>query len=179
MFWTDGSDPDQFNTPIPFVHPDASAPFQIRARYQGKAGTTHRLNIFYQSSTGTIDTLAASHDFFGQEIYLLDTGLTLPGSLIGAGTNRYSHTGFVRFSGPDPTFHLGSIAFLDWIEVTYSRLYVADANRLEFTSGAGSGIAELHAGGFTQPAIEVYDVTTPTAALRVTGTTVTQTSPRV
>jgi len=178
LFWTDGSDPDQFNTSIPFVHPDASAPARIQARYQGKEGTTHRLNIFYQSSTGTTDTLAANHDFFGREIYLLDTGFTIPGSHIGPGANRYLHTGFVRFSS-GPNFFPGSIAFLDWIDVTYSRLYMADANRLEFTSGSTAGIVELHVKGFTQPAIEVYDVTNPTAALRVSGTNVTSTGPGV
>lgn len=178
MFWTDGSDPDQFNTAIPFVHPDVSAPFRVQARYQGKEGTTHRLNIFYQSSSGAIDTLAANHDFFGREIYLLDTGFTVPGSDIGAGTNRYLHTGFVRFSS-GPSFFPGSFAFLDWIEVTYSRLYLADANRLEFTSGSASGIVELHVGGFTQSTIEVYDVTAPTTPLRVTGTTSASTGPGV
>src|SRR5262249_35798065 len=35
MFWTDGQDPDQFNTAIPFIHPDVSMPFRIQARYQG------------------------------------------------------------------------------------------------------------------------------------------------
>ncbi len=178
MFWTDGYDPDQFNTSIPFVHPDASTPFRIRARYQGKEGATHRLNIFYQSSTGATDTLVANHDFFGREIYVLDTGFTIPGSHIGAGTNRYLHTGFVRFSS-GPTFFPGSVAFLDWIEVTYARLYTADSNRLEFTSGSSTGITELHVGGFTQPAIEVYDVTVPTAPLRVTGTTSSLTGPGV
>jgi len=176
MFWSDGYDPDQFNTSIPFVHPDASAPFRIQARYQGKEGSTHRLNIFYQSSTGAMDTLAASHDFFGQAVYLLDTGFTIPGSHIGAGTNSYLHTGFAVFSSG--TF-AGSISYLDWIEVTYSRFYTADANRIEFTSGSTSGIAELHVGGFTQAAIEVYDVTAPTTPLRVTGTTVTSTGPGV
>jgi hypothetical protein len=178
MFWTDGSDPDQFTTSIPFVHPDALAPFRIRARYQGKEGTTHRMNVFYQSSTGTTDTLAANHDFFNRDIYLLDTGFTIPGAHIGGGTNHYLHTGFVRFNS-GPTFFPGSIAFLDWVDVTYSRLYIADSNRLEFTSGSAAGVAELHVGGFTQPAIEVYDVTSPTAALRVTGTTVSLTGPGV
>ena len=178
MFWTDGQDPDQFSTSIPFVHPDASAPFRIRARYQGKEGTTHRLTIFYQSSTGATDTLAANHDFFGRDIYVLDTGFTVPGSHIGPGPNQYLHTGFVRFSS-GPTFFPGSISFLDWIEVTYSRLYTADANQLEFTSGSSSGINELHVAGFTQSGIEVYDVTVPTAPLRVTGVIVNTTGPGV
>jgi len=178
MFWTDGQDPDQFNTSIPFAHPDVSAPFGIRARYQGKENQTHRLSIFYQSSTGITDTLALNHDSFGRDIYLLDTGLTIPGSLIGPGTNRYLHEGFVRFSS-NPTFFPGSQAFLDWIDVTYSRLYVADGNRFEFTSGSTAGIVEMHVGGFTQSGINVYDITNPTGPLLVTGTTVSPTGPGV
>ncbi len=178
MFWTDGSDPDQFNTAIPFVHPDASAPFRIQARYQGKQGTTHRMNIVFQGSTGVTDSLAVNHDFFDRDVYLLDTGFTIPGSHIGPGTNRYLHEGFVRFNS-NPNFFRGSISFLDWVDVTYGRLYTADANKLEFTSGAGTGVTELHVGGFTQPAIQVFDVTSPTAALRVTGVTVNLTGPGV
>jgi hypothetical protein len=178
MFWTDGSDPDQFNTAIPFLHPDASAPFRVQARYQGRPNTTHRLNIFYQASTGVTDTLATNRDFFDKEIYFLDTGFTIPGTHIGPGSNQYLHTGFARVSG-NPTFFPGSLSELDWIDVTYARLYIADANRLEFTSGSTTGVAELRAGGFTQPGIEIYDVTAPTTPLRVTGVTVSATGPGV
>jgi hypothetical protein len=179
MFWTNGYEPDQFDTPIPFLHPDVSVPFRVQARYQGKEGNvTHRMNIFFQSSSGLTDTLGANQDFFGSQIYFLDTGFTVPGTHIGPGTNRYLHAGSVRFSG-NPAFFPGSISFLDWIDVTYARLYVADANRLEFTSGSATGVAELRVGGFTQPGIEIYDVTVSTAPLRVTGATVSATGPGV
>jgi hypothetical protein len=179
VFWLNGIAPDQFSTPIPFVHPDASTPFRIQARYQGSAPNNHRLDIFFQSSTGASDTLALHHDFFSQDVYLLDTGFTIPGSLIGPGTNSYAHNGFKQFASNPTTFFPGSDAFLDWVDVTYSRLLTADGNHLEFTSGSVAGINELHAGGFTQPTIEVYDVTAPDSALLVTGTTVVTTSPGV
>ena len=169
FFWTDGAEPDQFDTTIPFLDPDPSNPFRIQARYQGRANITHQLDIYFQSSSGTTDTLARAHQFFGEEVYLLDTGFTIPGSHIGAGTNRYDHVGMARFSG-SPSFTPGSRSPLDWVDVTYSRRYLARGDRLEFTSGSTSGIVELHVGGFTRPGIEVYDITAPAAPLRVTGT---------
>ena len=113
--------------------PDPSAGTRARK------GTTHRLNIFYQSSTGATDTLAASHDFFGREIYLLDTGFT-HSRLPHRGRNEPLPSHGIRAVLSGATFFPGSIAFLDWVDVTYSRLYVADLNRLEFTSGATAGI---------------------------------------
>ncbi|TMQ47529.1 MAG: hypothetical protein E6K71_09645 [Candidatus Eisenbacteria bacterium] len=176
MFWTDGSAPDQFSAPVPFVHPDVSAPFRVQARYQGESTTaTHRINSFFQSSTGVTDTIGFNRDFFGQEIYLFDTGFNVPGSVIGPGTNQYQHQGLERFGAG--SFIQGSGSLLDWVEVTYSRLYVADLNRLEFTSGQTAGVAELHVGGFTQPGIVVYDVTVSTTTLRVTGATVNTLGP--
>jgi hypothetical protein len=169
FFWTDGDVPDQFDATIPFLDPDPSSPFRIQARYQGRANITHQLDIYFRSSSGTTDTLARAHQFFGEEIYLLDTGFTIPGSHIGAGTNRYNHVGMARFSG-SPSFTPGSQSPLDWVDVTYSRRYLARGDRLEFTSGSTSGVVELHVGGFTQPGIEVYDITTPAAPVRVTGT---------
>jgi hypothetical protein len=169
FFWTDGAEPDVFDATIPFLDPDPSNPFRVQARYQGRANITHQLDIYFQSSSGTTDTLATAHQFFGEEVYLLDTGFTIPGSHIGAGTNRYNHVGMCRFSG-SPSFVDGSRSPLDWVDVTYSRRYLARGDRLEFTSGSTNGVVELHVGGFTQPGIEVYDITAPAAPLRVTGT---------
>jgi len=171
MFWTDGFDPDQFSTPIPFVHPNTDSLFRIQSRYQGKAGPTHAMDIVFKGSSSPPDTLASKHLFYGQDIYVLDTGFSIPGSHIGNGSNAYQHYGFAQFGG-NPTFIPGSYSFLDWVDVTYSRRFIADQNRIEFTSGSAAGIVELHVQNFTQPAVEVYDVTDPTAPLTVTGVVV-------
>jgi hypothetical protein len=171
LFWTNGFAPDDFQTPISFLDPDPSKPFRIRARYQGQAGSTHHLNIFYQSSTGTIDTLAWDAVTFDQAIYLLDSGFTIPGSLLGSGTNLYRHSGQNEPSsggGPFP----GSRSWLDVVEVTYPRLYRARNNVLSFNSSGSGSAKELHVTGFTSANIEVYDTTDPLAPLRVTGVTV-------
>ncbi len=168
FFWTDGNQdaPDTFDQPIPFVDPDVSQPFQIRAYYQGQNNWVHRLNITYQSSTAITDVLAANQIFFNQDVFGLDTGLTIPGSHIGAGTNRYRHVGDAQSLSGGP-FGNGSRAWLDWVEVTYSRLYKPVNEALQFTSGGSGGIAELRIGHFHYSNIEVYDVTNPTAPVRV------------
>ena len=169
FYWTNGNFdiPDQVDQPIPFVDPDTSQPFQIRAFYQGQNNYVHRLNITYQSSTSITDVLAANQTFFNQETFLLDTGLTIPGTHIGPGVNHYKHVGDGQpLSGG--TFTNGSKAWLDWIDVTYARLYKAENQMLQFTSGGAGGIREIHVGNFTPSTIEIYDVTNPTAPLRVT-----------
>lgn len=173
FYWTNGNvdSPDQVDQPIPFVDPDTSQPFQIRAFYQGQNSYVHRLNITYQSSTSITDLLAANQTFFNQETFLLDTGLTIPGTHIGPGVNHYKHVGDGQpLSGS--TFTNGSKAWLDWIDVTYSRLYKAENEMLQFTSGGAGGIRELHVINFTYSVIEIYDVTNPTSALRVTNVTI-------
>lgn len=166
LFWTDGADPDQFDTPIPFLDPDPAQPFRIRSRYQGLSGQTHRLSIFFQGSSGVMDTLAFGDTFVDDQIYFLDTGFTIPASHIGPGTNRYRHVG-ERRSGGATEFRPGSNALLDVVEATYNRLYIARNDVLRFTSGSATGIIDLAVTGFTSPSIDVYDVTDPQAPLRV------------
>jgi hypothetical protein len=165
FFWTTGYDPDQFDTAIPFVNADVSQPFRIQARYQGRNGSTHRLNIFFQHGAVS-DTLALFSTFFNQDVYVLDTGFSIPGSHIAPGSSHYRHTGERSGGGP---FLSGSFAWLDWIDVAYARQFVATGNSLSFSTGNAAGVAELHVTGFTQPGIRVYDVTDPTAPVRVTG----------
>jgi hypothetical protein len=167
LFWTDGFDPDQFETAIPFVDPDPAQPFRIRSRYQGRMGSIHRLDIFFQSSSGVTDTLALDTEFFDRDVYLLDTGFTIPGTHIGSGTNRYRHLGERRLNFGAP-LQPGSAALLDVVEITYNRFYIARNNLLRFTSGSTLGLIELRVGGFSSSAIEVYDVTNPLVPIQVT-----------
>ncbi len=176
FFWTNGGSPDfpeSFQTPIPFVDADPTQPFRIRARYQGVVGSFHRVNAFFQSSTGQRDTLALGAVSFNQEVYVLDTGFTIPGSHIGAGaTNEYQFTG--DHQAPSGGIALnGSFTLLDWIDVDYARQFVARNDRLEFSSGGAGSVEEITVTGFTTSTIDVFDVTNPTAAERVVGAQVT------
>jgi len=176
LFWTDGTAPDQFDTPIPFVDPDPAQPFRIRTRYQGLSGQTHRLTIFFQGSTGIADTVAFGDTFIDDEIYFLDTGFTIPGSHIGPGTNRFRHVG-ERLPSGGGSYRPGSNALLDVVEVTYNRLYAARNNTLRFNSGVSAGVFDMAVTGFTSSTVEVYDITNPQAALRVTPVTVVPAGP--
>ena len=177
VFWTRGSEDDVndvFETTIPFVDPDPSQPFRIRSYYQGQNASVHRLSLFFRSSTaGVIDTIGVDRTFFNQDVFLFDTGLTIPGSHIGPSTglgNRYAHVG-TRQSLTGSVWIPGSHAWLNWVDVTYPRLYHAVANRLEFGSGTALGLVEISVTGFTSPSIQVYDVTNPILPVRVTGLT--------
>ncbi len=176
LFWTDGEDGDQLDTPIPFADPDPSQPFRIRARYQGIRQVIHRFDVFFRGSSGIVDTLALDYEFQDQEVWLLDTGFTIPGSHIGPGTNSYRHVGERRANFGAPPVD-GSFAFLDVIEATYNRRYVARNNTLRFTSGASAGPVEIHVSGFTGSAVAVYDVTDPLSPLAVTQVQVNATGP--
>lgn len=170
MYWTNGFDPDLFDLPVTVPDPDATQPFRVRSRYQGKFGTVHRLSIYFDSSAGATDTLANQAVFLDRGIYFLDTGFTVPGSFLSSGSGHYRHVGDRQT--PSGSYVAGSFSLLDVVEITYSRLYRARNNVLRFTSGETGGVVEPHVSGFTSSSIEVYDVTDPLAPLRVTGTTV-------
>ncbi len=165
FFWTHGEEPDDFSTPVSFADADAAQPFRVQARYQGRNGPMHRLSIFLDGSTGVTDTLALQQTFFNQDVYVLDTGFAVPGSLFGSGTGQYRQFGDRQSGGP---FLAGSWAWLDWIDVTYAHRYLARGNVLALTSGTTSAVGEIHVGGFTAAGATVFDVTSPTAPRRVT-----------
>ncbi len=101
-----------------------------------------------------------------------------------AGTGRYTFPGMRNFTFQlDPgalcegtnwfgfktslaaTYNPGSC--LDWFEITYERKYEALGDLLEFTSGDSLGEIQIEVGGFSEPAIEVYDVTDPYGPIRL------------
>jgi peptidase C25-like protein/flagellar hook capping protein FlgD len=182
IFWTRGDDLDNndvFETTIPFVDPDPTKPFRIRSYYQGQNNFQHHLDLFYQSSAGVTDTLGLNRAFFHQDVYVFDSDFTIPGSHMGPNTgpgNRYRHVG-TRQPPDGGDISPGSRAWLDWVEVTYPRLYRAVGNSLTFGSGTALGLVEMTVTSFSAPGIEVYDVTDPLAPLRVTGITIAGVNP--
>lgn len=174
VFWTNGNSDfnnDVFTTPLPLFDVEPGQMYRFRARYQGQTGSLHRLQMFVNGSSGTTDTLSNGFVFFGQEVLLYDSGFNLPSDNLGAGTSNYRHVGSRQSPGGGP-FIPGSSAWLDVLEATYPRKYVARSNYLAFNSGTTPGICELTVRGFTGSTIGVYDVTNPTAPVRVTGVVV-------
>lgn len=174
LFWTNGNSDvnnDVFTTPLPLFDVALGQSFRFRARYQGQTGSLHRLQMFVNGSAGVTDTLANGFLFYGQEVLFYDSGFNLPSDHLGTGSSSYRHVG-TRQVPSGNTFIPGSAAWLDVLEVTYPRQYVARSNYLSFNSGTTPGICELTVTGFTGSAVSVYDVTNPTAPVRVTGVVV-------
>lgn len=177
-FWTNGNadvNNDVFTTPLPLFDVEPGQDYRMRLRYQGQTGSLHRLEMFVNGSVAT-DTLSNGFLFFGQEVLLYDSGFNLPSEHLGSGTSSYRHVG-TRQVGGGGAFIAGSAAWLDVIEVTYPRKFVARSNYLAFNSGTTLGICELTVTGFTTPGIVVYDVTNPIAPARVTGVVVSPSGP--
>ncbi|MEK7316269.1 MAG: C25 family cysteine peptidase, partial [Candidatus Eisenbacteria bacterium] len=170
-FWTNGNSDfnnDVFATPLPLFDVQPGQSYRFRARYQGQTGSLHRLQIFVDGSSGATDTLSNGFIFFGQEVFFYDSGFIFPSDHLGSGTSSFRHVGTRQVPGGS-TFIAGSAAWLDVLEVTYPRQYVARTNFLAFDSGTTPGICELTVTGFTGSNVRVYDVTDPAAPLRVTG----------
>jgi len=170
MFWTNGTSDvnnDDFTTPLPLFDVQPGQTYRFRARYQGQTGSYHRLQMFVNGAAGVTDTIANGDIFVGQEVRIYD--INLPSDhLAGGGSNTYRHVGTRQpFSGN--TYIAGSAAWLDVLEVTYPRKFVARSNYLAFNSGASPGICELTVTGFTNSIVSVYDVTIATSPVRVTG----------
>lgn len=173
-FWTNGNSDfnnDVFTTPLPLVDVQPGQNYRVRARYQGQTGSLHRLQMFVNGSSGATDTLSNGFLFFGQEVFFYDSGFNLPSDHLGSGSSSYRHVGTRQTNGGS-TFILGSAAWLDVIEVTYPRKYIARSNYLAFNSGTTSGICELTVTGFTGSNIVVYDVTDPVDPTRITGVSI-------
>jgi hypothetical protein len=58
--------------------------------------------------------------------------------------------------------------FLDWFEIDYARRYVAEQDRLSFTA-PGPGEFNFQVVGFSQPEVELYDITDPYRPVRILG----------
>jgi hypothetical protein len=58
--------------------------------------------------------------------------------------------------------------FLDWFEVDYARRYVAEQDWLTFTAPA-AGEFNFQVDGFSQPEVELYDITDPYRPVRILG----------
>ncbi len=84
----------------------------------------------------------------------------LPGSRV-----QLHYTGtFQDGSGPVQDFTFG---VLDFAELLYPRLYVSDTHALTFRDGGVRGNAEFHVSGFADSALAVYDISTPTAPVKL------------
>ena len=86
--------------------------------------------------------------------------ITFPQSYLMEGEN------IIRLEAPNDTGASSDFGFINWFEVDYYDIYVAEGDRLHF-SGDEAGTWEYHVDGFTTSDIEVFDATDPTNVSRI------------
>jgi hypothetical protein len=57
------------------------------------------------------------------------------------------------------------VALLDWYEIGYQRRFVAEDDQLQFKGGAGA----YRIAGFSRPDVDIFDITDPANAVRLSG----------
>lgn len=136
-------------TPLP-------APAQLRMQLWGStqdaANPDHHLRLAFNG------THIADEKWDGQGAHVIIA--TIPANAVRAGDNT------LQLIAPGDTGAQADITLLRALDVTYTRRLVAQNDRIEFTAGAGTYRVE----GFSDDAIELYDVTDPLAPMRVTNT---------
>jgi uncharacterized repeat protein (TIGR01451 family) len=108
---------------------------------QGATFVNHHISVTVNGA------LAGSVDFYGQESG--SATFTLPPSAIRAGHNEVVLAGSDGYS---------DISFVDYLRLTYSHTYAADANVLRFPA---TGSRETTVSGFSGSDIRVLDITDP------------------
>ena len=98
------------------------------------------------------------------------TTVSVPPSYFLEGVNKIKVGSVLPAGAPSDT------VYLDWWDLRYFDTYVAESNVLAFNN-ANAGTWRYDISNFTDPAIEVYDVTDPFAPQRFINTTVSPAAP--
>jgi hypothetical protein len=168
-FWKDHMLPEA-SEPFHVFAPDTTKPWRVRARYQGLLSVLHLVTLVVENNRGLVDTLF-SRAVFGPSFpsfkadITLDTGFTIPDSLLASGSNTFRYMGERVQSG---STYPGSGAYFDWFEISYYKRYVSAGGELTFTSGALTGEVEFTVDGFPSADVLLYDVTDSLNAEKLT-----------
>ena len=160
----------QLDLPFGVFAPDSTKDWRVRARYQGYMSRLHYITALIVNSHSQTDTLFSRAGFgpstpSTQAEVILDTGFTVPGSVLSTGLSHYRYRGERLESG---IFTDGSGSYLDWFEVSYYKKFVASRGRLSFNSAGMSGELQFTIGGFPSADILMYDVTDSLNPVRLT-----------
>jgi hypothetical protein len=149
--------------PFEVNHLDPLRPVSFRIRLQGQSNEDKAMfgqitNHSGQTSV-VVDSVAAS--WSDKDALTLSPRVPLPlGALTEGATNSLSLWGKGSLSAPTgPATTPLCKAGLDWFEVTYWRSYRALSGYLAANSGDAVGEYQVHATGFSDSTIRVYDVT--------------------
>jgi len=151
-FWASLPAPQAMTCTFPLTNV-ASGPGYLRLEVwsstEGPESPDHHLRVWVNGQSVT--------DAFWDGQIRYTVRADLPAGLLVEGTN------VVRVEAPGDTRMLADVTFVDWIQIRYPSLFVAQADRIEFESPGG-----LHRlTGFTGPAV-VFDVSDAEGAVQVT-----------
>jgi hypothetical protein len=145
---------------------DPSRPVTISSQFVARSSKGHVTWVTTRNGSGTRTVVVDSSGWAGRVTITL-TG-TVPGTALSEGVNALAFYGRNSDQPADPVLNGGTSAGLNGFDVTLWRSYRAIKGYLDCNSGDASGVFQIQAGGFTSNAIEVWDVTDSTAAVRLT-----------
>ncbi len=156
--------PDTYRFEVNHLDPSRSVTF--RTRLQGESNEPHVMFGRIRNGGAQVATVVDSVVWYTKDPQTLSA--TLPGTAVTEGlTNSLALWGKGSTSAPSAATPICKAA-LDWFELTYWRSYRALAGYLAAGSGTAAGEYQVHATGFSSPAIRVYDVTDPVGPVRLT-----------
>ncbi len=136
-----GSQDQRYSMYLPNASNAANNVF-LRLRALGVTSGTHRFNLFMNNQQ------FASFTFSGNQLFTYETSETLP--LAESGYNSLK----IQYNGDTPE----SQVYLDWLEISYRKQYLAENNFLWFSQQA-DGVQKYRITNFASNNIEVFDVT--------------------
>lgn len=164
LFWLSSMFSDE-SLAIEVPSPDPSAPYGVRARFQPVHPTVHAFALYVQNGGGAVDTVIARDLFLsssyypeGKTPYISDSGPAGSAGFLSPGANS------VRITGErlrDGEWVPGLGAYLDWVELSYSRLYEAWNDTITCTADTSSAPWQIEMAGFSSPNLLAFDVTDP------------------
>ncbi|MBD3366737.1 MAG: hypothetical protein GF405_01020 [Candidatus Eisenbacteria bacterium] len=164
--WTDTFGTGGDNHLLPFsVHDVApGADVRLRARWHGRVGGTHRIELsIVDDAENETDLGVFSFSGISQT---MDEDIYLSGPIdpeaFSDGQNSLHAVGLGDYSPGR------SGANLDWFSIAYDRLFRAESGRLQFTNAGVTGQLEARVEGFGSDDIALFDVSDPDAPVALT-----------
>jgi hypothetical protein len=150
---TDSADyPFQLNDPV-----TGGFSATLQAAFSGYDGI-HHLQIAVNGNP-----IVASANWSGRNVYTATT--TFPASYLNAGTNTLTVTGINDFNSYIDAIYVNSF------DLNYQRAFTTTNDTLRLRQ-VDAGSWQFQANGFTNPQIEMYDITDPFSVTQVTTSTV-------
>ena len=161
--WITPSVPRTYNVSLANLPAEAQAG-SLTLRLLGWSNYAHHLRVWVNNNL----LIDGSSGWSGVGFYT--TTVSIPRSNFIEGVNKIKVGSILSSGAPADTI------YLDWWDLRYFDSYTAEGDVLAFNND-NAGTWRYDISSFTDPAIEVYDVTDPFAPQRFTGTSVSAAAP--